>query len=50
MKDINSTNINNISEKRSVKKHINHVMRGILFYNIIILLVVVADMVIKQWA
>ena len=47
MKDINSTNINNISEKRSVKKHINHVMRGILFYNIIILLVVVADMVIK---
>lgn len=47
MNDINSTNINNISEKRSVKKHINHVMRGILFYNIIILLVVVADMVIK---
>lgn len=47
MKDINSTNINNISEKRSVKKHINHVMCGILFYNIIILLVVVADMVIK---
>ena len=47
MKDINSTNIINISEKRSVKKHINHVMRGILFYNIIILLVVVADMVIK---
>lgn len=47
MKDINSTNINNISEKRSVKKYINHVMRGILFYNIIILLVVVADMVIK---
>ena len=47
MKDINSTNISNISEKRSVKKHINHVMRGILFYNIIILLVVVADMVIK---
>ena len=47
MKDINSTNRNNISEKRSVKKHINHVMRGILFYNIIILLVVVADMVIK---
>ena len=47
MKDINSTNINNISEKRSVKKHINHVMRGIIFYNIIILLVVVADMVIK---
>ena len=36
-----------MSEKRRVKKQINHVMRGIFLYNVIILFVVVADMIIK---
>ena len=36
-----------MSQKQRVKKHINHVTRGILIYNILILLIVVADMIIQ---
>lgn len=47
MKDKNVTEIKIRSKKQHMKKHINHVMRGVLLYNILILLVVVGDMIAK---
>ena len=47
MKDKNVTEIKIRSKKQHMKKHINHVMRGVLLYKILILLVVVGDMIAK---
>lgn len=47
MKDKNVTEIQMISKKQHMKKHVNHVMRGVLFYNLLILFVVMADMIAK---